>query len=91
MKNRISQMVNSIGFLILIVVLVFVGMVLITSGLLTYDTIPPEATLVYRTVEPGTGGFLFSGGAQYFVFDEDGQRYSISQSTFDSYADLPRQ
>lgn len=31
-----------------------------------------------------------SQDVQYYIFDTEGKRYSISQSVFDAYKDLPR-
>ena len=94
MKGFLSRIIHKESFLITILlsgtVVIIFGMGMLTSGMFFYQDIPSSATLDYRTVEPGTGGFLWSGSAQYYIFDIDGNRYLVSQSTFDSYEGLPR-
>ena len=68
---------------VLLIILVLAGHL---SRAFIFDTIPPKTELVYRTVE-GTGAY---GRAEYYVFDTNGNRYRVSESTFDAYTELPR-
>ncbi len=92
MKKFIKRIMDSMAFPIILLTVALLLIILsqiINLNLAT--TIPDNVTLDYRTVEPSNSGFLFSSGAQYFIFDTSGHRYPVSRDVFDSYKDLPRQ
>jgi len=92
--KRIKGVIKERSLLIKLIIAMLVmiaGIYLLFSGAFyTYQDIPDNVVLSYKAAEPGAGGFLFYGGVQYYIFDNDGNRYKVSQDTFDSYVDLPR-
>lgn len=77
-----------IGLIILIIAITLLcgGIILVFSHTsIEYDKLLP-VNLIYRFVE-STGVY---GSAEYYVFDDNGARYKVTQKYFDSRIDLER-
>lgn len=78
-----NDMVGAFNLMIFLVVMVFIYIFTTTMPM---NSLPPDITPAYRTVE--NSGFL--GKAEYYIFDTAGNRYRVYQDIFDRYKDLPR-
>lgn len=87
MKNT-RNWVSSNASMIVLVVLIIAMM----SGYIAViiesepDTMPLNTIPTYKSIE--NTGIL--GSARYYLFDSSGNRYHVTQDTFDSYKNLPR-
>jgi hypothetical protein len=88
-KKKFGEWFEKWFIFVIIVMLIGVFMFIGWSNTLnnvSFEKLPQN--LQYRSIEESGGIF---GGTDYYVFDSNGKRYQVSQSTFDKLYNLPRE